>query len=220
MGRCLLAPPAHDMMIFMEGVDFTRNFGARPGYALHDAVDLPGWEDQSVWGWDEPMGTFHAQLWRNGSRDDRPDFWLSGVDPGLPWPSSVALEVFLRLSVTPLQAVRALAIAAPRPALRGVVGVASVVRDLRGAGDGDYVRGQRAALDWVRGVAEAAPASLMPWKRAAPTPEEVDAEHHLVTACLYRPELASERQFYSGIDEALFWVLGRANELTGITGPA
>jgi len=79
VGRCLLAPPAHDMMIFMVGVDFTRNFGARPGYALHDAVDLPGWGDQSVWGWDEPMGTFHAQLWRNGSRGDRPDFWLSPV---------------------------------------------------------------------------------------------------------------------------------------------
>lgn len=203
----------------MEGVDFTRNFGARPGYALHDAVDLPGWEDQSVWGWDEPMGTFHAQLWRNASRDDRPDIWLAGVDPGLPWPSCVALEVFLRLSVTPLQAVRALAIAAPRPSLRGVVEVASAVRDLRGAGDHAYASGQRAALHWVRGAADAAPASMVPWNRATPTPEEVDAEHHMTTGCLYRPELAGEREFYSGIDEALFWVLGRTSELTGITAP-
>jgi hypothetical protein len=31
---------------------------------------LEGWEDRSVWGWDEGTGSWWAQLWRNDLPDD------------------------------------------------------------------------------------------------------------------------------------------------------
>jgi hypothetical protein len=43
-------------------------------------LDLAGWEDLSIWGWDAQMQTLFAQLWRNGedrNGDDPPDFWIS-----------------------------------------------------------------------------------------------------------------------------------------------
>jgi hypothetical protein len=73
--------------------DHSRNHTARPGYQLHDAVDLPGWEHQSIWGWDEGTGSFYAQLWRNGSASDAPEIWLTGARTPYPWPASIALAI-------------------------------------------------------------------------------------------------------------------------------
>jgi hypothetical protein len=44
-------------------------------------LDLDGWGDLSVWGWDSQAGTLFAQLWRDRPDDDqddeRPDIWIT-----------------------------------------------------------------------------------------------------------------------------------------------
>jgi hypothetical protein len=40
----------------------TRNFGARPGYHLYDSIDFDGWDERSIWGYDDTAGSFYAQL--------------------------------------------------------------------------------------------------------------------------------------------------------------
>lgn len=48
---------------------------------FREALCLPGWSDQSIWGYDEQMDTYFAQLWRDGDRNDEPTVWISGCDP-------------------------------------------------------------------------------------------------------------------------------------------
>ena len=52
----------------------TGTIGAVSVYML----DLPGWDGLSIWGWDDGLGCFYAQLTRNGnSDDDGPDVWIT-----------------------------------------------------------------------------------------------------------------------------------------------
>lgn len=46
-----------------------------------EALCLPGWSDRSIWGYDEQMDTYFAQLWRDGDTNDDPTVWISGCDP-------------------------------------------------------------------------------------------------------------------------------------------
>ena len=48
---------------------------------FREALCLPGWSDQSIWGYDEQMDTYFAQLWRDGDNNDEPTVWISGCDP-------------------------------------------------------------------------------------------------------------------------------------------
>ncbi|MCP3804265.1 hypothetical protein NLX83_33845 [Allokutzneria sp. A3M-2-11 16] len=57
-----------------------------PGTRVHEdfrcPVELPGWEQMSIWGFDTGLMSFFAQLWRNSdSPADNPRHWLHGVDP-------------------------------------------------------------------------------------------------------------------------------------------
>jgi hypothetical protein len=74
--------------------DATRNFGATPGYDLHDSIDLPGWDDANIWGYDRGIGSFlWAQLWRNPATSRSPISGWPGSTrptrsrPASPWPS-------------------------------------------------------------------------------------------------------------------------------------
>jgi hypothetical protein len=45
-------------------------------------LDLDGWGDLSVWGWDGQAGTLFAQLWRDrddedDDYDERPEIWIT-----------------------------------------------------------------------------------------------------------------------------------------------
>ena len=47
-------------------------------------LNLPGWDDYSVWGWDDREGSLFAQLWRNDDDSGaRPRIWIS---PVMGWP--------------------------------------------------------------------------------------------------------------------------------------
>ncbi|HEY8722184.1 hypothetical protein [Pengzhenrongella sp.] len=39
--------------------------------------DLPGWSEQSIWGYDELLESFWAQLWRDEDRFDAPRISIS-----------------------------------------------------------------------------------------------------------------------------------------------
>ncbi len=46
----------------------------------YGALWLPDWDERSVWGWDERGGTYFAELWHNGNRNDSPQAnlnWLT-----------------------------------------------------------------------------------------------------------------------------------------------
>jgi hypothetical protein len=50
---------------------------------MRQTLDLPGWDERSVWGFDAPAATYFAQLWPNGSMSDDPVVWLSGQPQAL-----------------------------------------------------------------------------------------------------------------------------------------
>lgn len=46
------------------------------------SVLLQGWSELSIWGYDEAMQTYFAQLWRDGEdSDDEPTIWIMGLMP-------------------------------------------------------------------------------------------------------------------------------------------
>jgi hypothetical protein len=91
----------------------SRNYDCRPGCEFWDGIDLPGWEEQSVWGYDTSMSSFFAKLWTNGSTSDAPKIWLSGFDTIYPWASGIVLGIVERLNEDPLAVVHGLGLADP-----------------------------------------------------------------------------------------------------------
>jgi hypothetical protein len=191
----------------MTDTDAARNFGARPGYALNDSVELEGWDGRSVWGYDEGVASFYAQLWTNASGNDAPDIWLSGVDPRYPWPGCLALAVVEATGRDPVTVIAALGLATPDATVRPA---AHVTRRMQGLGDpaGDsYAAGAIAVYRWALLGCGAAPGSWRPWNGEAPTPQHVDAEHHMITGRVYQQHDAATHAWIAGADEALAWLL-------------
>jgi hypothetical protein len=188
---------------------FSRNYGCRPGHNFRDEIDLPGWEEQSVWGYDTAMDSFFAQLYLNGNTSETPEIYLSGFHTIYPWPGAIALEIMERLNQKPLTVVRALGIADPHPTLRPHGEIEQRLNELVGTGSPSrYDAGLIRALAWVHGSAARTPGSLRRWANGIerPTSTQGDAEHHIVTGRVYRGQ---DRYLYSGADEALWWALGR-----------
>ncbi|MCK2239728.1 MULTISPECIES: hypothetical protein [unclassified Crossiella] len=196
----------------MSVPDHSRNHTARPGYQLHDAVDLPGWEQQSIWGWDEGSSSFYAQLWRNDSTSDAPEIWLTGARKPYPWPGCIALEIVERTQADALAVVQAMGIAHPEPTLRTENEIMQRAGELNPLRDrGDFVKGQIHALAWTQGLAEFTSGTRTEWgKDRRPTPAQADAEHHMITGRVYLGGTEFDGQdFFNGADEALWWALGR-----------
>jgi len=40
-------------------------------------INLPGWSDQSIWGYDAKLECYWAQLWRDEDHTERPRIWIS-----------------------------------------------------------------------------------------------------------------------------------------------
>lgn len=196
----------------MSVPDHSRNHTARPSHQRHDTVDLPGWEHQSIWGWDEGTGSFYAQLWRNSSTSDAPEVWLTGARKPYPWPGCVALETVEHTHADTLAVVQAMGIAHLEPTLRTEDEIMLRADELNKLRDsGDYIGGQIHALAWTKELAEFTPGTRTEWgKNRRPTPEQADAEHHMITGRVYLGgDKFHGRDFFSGADEALWWALGR-----------
>ena len=85
-------------------------------------LDLPGWEEQSVWGWDAQLGALFAQLWPNGDDSDEPPLTIpsSWTDAPVLWPPTTRPEQFFldvaeATGCSGRAVVRALAAQAPPP---------------------------------------------------------------------------------------------------------
>lgn len=60
------------------------------------ALALDGWDELSTWGYDSGIGSFYAQLTRNGQSDDNgPEIWITpgGRYPIISTPSELATTV-------------------------------------------------------------------------------------------------------------------------------
>lgn len=192
----------------MDVLETSRNFACKPGYEFRDSLDLPGWDEQSVWGYDGGVGSFFAQLWRNGSRAPDPEVWLSGARRTYPWPGCLALDILEVTQLDPLTITNGLAIADPNPHLRPVAEIGLEVQLLGPISARDvYGDGRRNALAWVLGQYSVCPGSNWGWNLLPPTPQQVVAEYNLVNGRVYR--LDENPTYASGADEALHWVLSR-----------
>jgi hypothetical protein len=88
---------------------------ADPAGSSGDEIDLPGWEQRSVWGYDTSISSFFAKLWTNFSISDAPEIRLSGLDTIYPWPGGIVLEIVERINEDPLAIVHGLAWPIPTP---------------------------------------------------------------------------------------------------------
>ena len=79
------------------------------------ALPLDGYDNASVWGFDQQGATYYAQLWRNESDSwNDPDIWLSGMDP-IGSAQRLAEMIAARTGLTPAEVARALATAKTAP---------------------------------------------------------------------------------------------------------
>jgi len=70
-------------------------------------LDIEGWERQSFWGWDPPLGIWYAQLWADGTEPggndnrDAPALWLTPPSYEIHYRQSLAEHIasFLRVDV-------------------------------------------------------------------------------------------------------------------------
>lgn len=46
-----------------------------------EILDLPGFSAQSIWGYDEMIGSYYAQIWDDASTSGEPGVWISGMQP-------------------------------------------------------------------------------------------------------------------------------------------
>jgi hypothetical protein len=79
------------------------------------ALPLDGYDNASIWGFDEQSASYFAQLWRNTSDSfDDPDIWLSGVSQ-IGSPERLAMMIAGRASKPVAEVARAMAAAKTAP---------------------------------------------------------------------------------------------------------
>ncbi|SEG76125.1 hypothetical protein SAMN05216223_11053 [Actinacidiphila yanglinensis] len=196
------------MMHRMFELSTSRSFDRAPGEGFRTTLELPGWENQSAWGYDEPIGSYFAQLYRNTTPDgERPDIWLSGAGSNYARPGSIALEVLRSTGHDPLTIVSAMGILDPTPRLRGTAEINEQITELTPEAEDRYTAGQIEALRWVLTGACPGPGSEREWLSGPPGAQHVEAEYHLVVGGPY--ERGGDQMSLSGADEALMWALER-----------
>lgn len=186
----------------------SRNLGRPPREGFRTTLELPGWQNQSAWGYDEPFDSYFAQLWRNTNRDEtQPDLWLSGIRSNYARPGCIALEIMRSTEHDPLTIVSAMGILDPAPRLRRMIEISRQINTLIPDRKDPYIAAQIEALLWVVTGTSPGPGSGREWLTAAPSAQQVAAEQELVVGRLY--ESTRDRDRHSGSDEALMWVLNR-----------
>ena len=70
-------------------------------------VDLPGWSGQSVWGYDELLECYWANLWRDDDQVDAPRIAISSYHL-IPTPNALARVIADHLGIDDDEAYRAM----------------------------------------------------------------------------------------------------------------
>jgi hypothetical protein len=82
------------------------------------ALPLSGYDDASVWGYEDRDATYFAQLWRNSSDTwSDPDYWLSWFTEKHPISSAARLAsmIAVRTDASMAEVLRAMAVANTAP---------------------------------------------------------------------------------------------------------
>jgi hypothetical protein len=184
-----------------------------------EPLPLPGFEDRSVWGFDNRRGSFFAQLWPNGSRSGNPHASLPADERGYWWPSCLALDIVAVTKMEPTAVLAALVLLDPASAVRPTSELEGRVETPAGV-SADYRDGYRRALRWVLGTECICPGSRRSWPGERPTAQIVDAECQLLSGRVYSHELHEilTQQFNGGGEAALLWALGRRDVSPPATG--
>lgn len=53
-------------------------------------LDIPGYEQQSIWGYDEQTDCLFAQLWKNASTQDAPEHWINEHETAMSFLTRIA----------------------------------------------------------------------------------------------------------------------------------
>jgi hypothetical protein len=187
--------------------------------AFTEPLPLDGWEDQSVWGFDDSRRSFFAELWPNGSRALNPHGSLPRGYRDYRWPSCLALDVLAVTGMEPTAVLTALVLVDPAARLRAASELERRLETPAGV-TAEYQDGYCRALRWVLGTESICPGSRRSWPRGRPTAQLVNAECQLLSGRVYSQELDEllSQQFNGGGEAALLWALGRCDVRPTATG--
>jgi hypothetical protein len=179
--------------------------------SFQDALELPGWERYSTWGYDAAIGSYFALLSRNSaSSGEDAEIWLSGVAPCYPHADCLVPLIAQATRREPAAVVRSMGTLDPNAVLRAPQQItATAIRkteDLARDPARELGRGHCIALAWLTGRSRSAPASAVPLLAPMPSAEDVDAERQFTSGALYNTpgDYAGE---VVGIEEALLWAI-------------
>jgi hypothetical protein len=130
------------------------------------------------------------------------------------WPGCAALKTVEVTGQPATAVIRAMSLADPAPRLRAAWEISAEIKRLDPSRDHRFIDGCCNALLWLSGKSDRCPGSGWSWTGGRPSPEEVDAEHHLLVGRLNRhdDEAFREQAPNGGAECGLWWALGRTAE--------
>jgi hypothetical protein len=171
---------------------------------------LSGWEQHSVWGFDQCHTQFFGCLWPD--HQDKP-VAVTDFDCGCPRgrsPGAIVLAVFDVIGADLLTIIDAMGLRDPAASLRPVEEITAQI-DARRSREiaGDVIDGSVAALQWLLGDRRCAPGSCVSWPDGPVTATHADAERQLLSGLFYDHDRSHRQGFNCGAESALDWALGR-----------
>lgn len=175
---------------------------------------LKGWEGQSIWGFDEGVGSYFAQLWRDEDFGDNPTVWISGVEPRFTMVEQLFTVVVAATRAPFLSVYQAMQFPELNPATKASPPQPAEIRDrqLEAASDGQtdaYPRGAADALAWALWDLPIGPVTGQ-FVSVTPTAEQIEAERWAATAAVYQRD-DQPQGYFAGAETALMWVRGQAD---------
>jgi hypothetical protein len=175
---------------------------------------LPGWDERSVWGFDQCHTEFFGCLWPN--HQDKP-VAVTNFDCGCPRgrsPGAIVLAAFDVTGTDSLTIIDAMGLRDPAASLRPVKQITNEIDARRSRKIAENViDGSVAALQWLLGERRQAPGSCVNWPDGPVTAAHADAERQLLSGLFYDHNRIHEQGFHCGAETALEWALGREDGL-------
>ncbi len=194
--------------------DASRHFDFGGPSSFISPLDLPGWGWQSYWGVNERELGYFAALWHTRRWSPVPDYALvTGGRRYYKYPGCLVLRIVEITGLTSLEVVRAMAIADPEPTLRADDELTAALDDHPPHNAPEFQRGVADALRWLLGTTRKAPGSQKRWPRSRPRPEQADAEEQMLLGRTMDRDHLDQQIYYGGAEWALWWALGRDDEL-------
>jgi hypothetical protein len=193
--------------------DHSRHFDYGGHREFVAPLDLPGWGWQSYWGGERARAWVLRALWCPGRWGPVPDYALVSGHRYYKYPGCLVLRIVEITGLSSLKVVRAMAIADQEPTLRADDQLTAALGDHPPRSAPEFVRGVDDALRWLLGTTRKAPGSQKRWPRSRPRPEHADAEQHMLLGRTMDYDHIDQQGYNGGAECALWWALGRCDEL-------